>query len=53
MWPGAAVSGFYLSHPECRYFAVAQIQQDQLLDYASRKGWSKSEAEKWLAPNLQ
>jgi 5-methyltetrahydrofolate--homocysteine methyltransferase len=53
MWPGAAVSGFYLSHPECRYFAVAQIQQDQLLDYASRKDWTKEEAEKWLAPNLQ
>ena len=53
MWPGAAVSGFYFSHPECRYFAVAQIQQDQLLDYAARKGWDRLEAEKWLGPNLQ
>ena len=53
MWPGAAVSGFYFSHPECRYFAVAQIQEDQLLDYAQRKGWDKLEAEKWLGPNLQ
>lgn len=53
MWPGAAVSGFYYSHPECRYFAVAQIQEDQLLDYAARKNWSRLEAEKWLGPNLQ
>ncbi|MEP2651971.1 MAG: methionine synthase [Paraglaciecola sp.] len=52
MWPGAAVSGFYFSHPECRYFAVAKIQEDQLLDYAARKGWDKLEAEKWLGPNL-
>jgi 5-methyltetrahydrofolate--homocysteine methyltransferase len=53
MWPGAAVSGFYFSHPDCRYFAVAQIQEDQLLDYAARKNWSRLEAEKWLGPNLQ
>jgi 5-methyltetrahydrofolate--homocysteine methyltransferase len=52
MWPGASVSGWYFSHPESRYFAVAQIQQDQLEDYAARKGWPLEEAEKWLAPNL-
>ncbi|MFT2091365.1 methionine synthase [Paraglaciecola sp. 2405UD69-4] len=52
MWPGAAVSGFYFSHPDCRYFAVAKIQEDQLLDYAERKGWDRLEAEKWLGPNL-
>ncbi|MBU3022235.1 methionine synthase [Aestuariibacter sp. A3R04] len=52
MWPGAAVSGWYFSHPESRYFAVAKIQRDQLEDYAQRKGWSIQEAEKWLAPNL-
>jgi 5-methyltetrahydrofolate--homocysteine methyltransferase len=53
MWPGASVSGFYFSHPESRYFAVAQIQNDQLEDYAARKSWSLDEAKKWLAPNLQ
>ncbi|MGJ8678732.1 methionine synthase [Paraglaciecola sp.] len=53
MWPGAAVSGFYFSHPESRYFAVAQIQEDQLLDYAERKNWQRLEAEKWLGPNIQ
>ncbi len=52
MWPGASVSGWYFSHPDSRYFAVAQIQQDQLQSYADRKGWSLEEAEKWLGPNL-
>ncbi|AGO57248.1 hypothetical protein ALQ63_03493 [Serratia plymuthica] len=52
MWPGAAVSGWYFSHPESKYFAVAQIQRDQVEDYAARKGMSTSEVERWLAPNL-
>ncbi|CAH8211689.1 methionine synthase [Vibrio aestuarianus] len=52
MWPGASVSGWYFSHPDSRYFAIAQIQQDQMQDYAQRKGWSEQEAEKWLGPNL-
>ncbi|WP_026344841.1 methionine synthase [Oceanimonas smirnovii] len=52
MWPGAAVSGFYFSYPDTRYFAVARIQEDQLLDYATRKGMTREDAEKWLAPNL-
>ncbi len=52
MWPGASVSGWYFSHPDSRYFAVAQIQADQVEDYASRKGMSIEEAERWLAPNL-
>ncbi|MDN4502866.1 methionine synthase [Alteromonadaceae bacterium BrNp21-10] len=52
MWPGASVSGWYFAHPDCRYFAVAQIQQDQLEDYAERKNWSLETAEKWLGPNL-
>jgi 5-methyltetrahydrofolate--homocysteine methyltransferase len=52
MWPGAAVSGFYLSHPDSQYFAVAKIERDQVEDYARRKGWTVQEAERWLAPNL-
>jgi 5-methyltetrahydrofolate--homocysteine methyltransferase len=52
MWPGASVSGWYFSHPDSRYFAVAQIQQDQLEDYAQRKEWSILEAERWLGPNI-
>jgi hypothetical protein len=38
MWPGASVSGWYFSHPDSKYFAVAQIQRDQVEDYALRKG---------------
>lgn len=52
MWPGAAVSGWYFSHPESKYFAVAQLQRDQVEDYARRKGMPVAEAERWLAPNL-
>jgi 5-methyltetrahydrofolate--homocysteine methyltransferase len=52
MWPPAAVSGFYLSHPESSYFAVGKLGRDQVEDYARRCGMSVSEAEKWLAPYL-
>ena len=52
MWPGASVSGMYFSHPDSRYFAIAQIQKDQAESYAERKGWDMLEAEKWLGPNL-
>ncbi len=52
MWPAAAVSGIYFSHPESRYFGVGKIGRDQIEDYAARKGWSVEEAERWLAPIL-
>lgn len=52
MWPGASVSGWYFSHPESKYFAIAQIQKDQVEDYAKRRGMSVNEVERWLAPNL-
>ncbi len=52
MWPTAAVSGFYFSHPQSQYFAVGKIDKDQVEDYAKRKGWSIPMAERWLAPNL-
>ncbi|MEU4220397.1 methionine synthase [Actinoplanes sp. NPDC026623] len=52
MWPGAAVSGLYFSHPQSQYFVVGQIGRDQVEEYAGRKGWTVAEAEKWLAPNL-
>jgi len=51
-WPGAAVSGYYFSHPDSTYFGVSEIGQDQAQDYARRKGWTLEEAERWLAPNL-
>ena len=52
MWPASSVSGLYFSHPESRYFAVDQITRDQVENYAKRKGWPVSTAERWLAPNL-
>jgi 5-methyltetrahydrofolate--homocysteine methyltransferase len=52
MWPAAAVSGLYFSHPDSRYFGVGKIGRDQVLDYADRKGWSTEEAERWLGPIL-
>ncbi|WP_125719989.1 methionine synthase [Pseudoalteromonas rubra] len=52
MWPGAAVSGWYFSHPDSKYFAVAAIQQDQVEDYAQRSNMTLAEAERWLSPNL-
>ena len=52
MYPAAAVSGWYFSHPEARYFAVGTIGADQLEDYARRKGMALPEARRWLAPIL-
>ncbi len=52
MYPAAAVSGWYFSHPESRYFAVGTIGADQLEDYARRKGMALPEARRWLGPIL-
>ena len=52
MWPPAAVSGFYFSHPEARYFAVGKIDRDQAEDYARRKQADLQKTERWLAPAL-
>jgi 5-methyltetrahydrofolate--homocysteine methyltransferase len=52
MWPGASVSGIYFSHPESQYFVVGRLGPDQVADYAERKGWTLTEAERWLSPNL-
>jgi len=52
MTPAAAVSGFYLAHPEARYFAVSRIGNDQLEDWAKRSGFSLEESRRWLAPLL-
>ena len=52
MTPPSSVSGFYIAHPESRYFFLGKILEDQVLDYAERKEISPEEAEKWLRPNL-
>ncbi len=53
MLPSASVSGWYFAHPESRYFGVAKINQEQLENYASRKGISIDQAERLLSPNLE
>jgi len=52
MLPTASVSGLYFAHPDTRYFAVGQIDRDQVKDYARRKGIDTKEAERWLSSNL-
>ncbi|MBX7205244.1 MAG: methionine synthase [Bacteroidia bacterium] len=52
MYPAAAVSGFYFSQAQSKYFAVGKIQKDQVEDYAKRKNESIDYVEKWLSPNL-
>lgn len=52
MYPTAAVSGWYIAHPDAHYFALGKIDRDQVADYAARKGVTLEEAERWLAPNL-
>ncbi len=52
MYPAAAVSGWYFSHPRSQYFVVGRLSREQVEDYAKRKGWSLPEAERWLASNL-
>ena len=52
MLPTAAVCGYYISHPEGRYFGTGKIAKDQVEDYAERKGMDLATAERWLAPIL-
>jgi len=52
MWPSAAVSGWYFSHPQSSYFGIGRIERDQVADYAKRKGMELATMERWLAPNL-
>jgi 5-methyltetrahydrofolate--homocysteine methyltransferase len=52
MLPAASVAGWYFSHPDARYFGIGKIDDEQVADYASRKGITALEAEKLLRPNL-
>ncbi|MFB9056728.1 methionine synthase [Mariniflexile ostreae] len=52
MWPAAAVSGYYFGNSEAKYFGLGKITDDQLTDYANRKGITKEKATKWLHPNI-
>ncbi|GAB0156117.1 hypothetical protein CHRYSEOSP005_13810 [Chryseobacterium sp. Alg-005] len=52
MFPTASVSGYYFGSPHAKYFGLGKITEDQLVDYAQRRGCSIEEAKKWLSPNL-
>ena len=52
MWPAAAVSGYYFANKEAKYFGLGKITDDQVTDYATRKGITKEKARKWLHPTL-
>ena len=52
MWPASSVSGYYFAHPESKYFGLGKIKEDQLRDYAQRRGISVDEAAKWLRSSL-
>ena len=52
MTPAASVAGFYLAHPQAKYFAVSKIGRDQLQDWAQRSGMDTKQAERWLSPLL-
>ncbi|WP_026704456.1 methionine synthase [Flavobacterium soli] len=52
MWPASSVSGYYFGHPESKYFGLGKIKEDQVIDYAKRRGISTEMAMKWLSPNI-
>ncbi len=52
MTPAASVSGLYFAHPPARYFTVGRIGEDQIANYAKRKGQSIEDVERWLSSNL-
>ncbi|APG60275.1 methionine synthase [Christiangramia salexigens] len=52
MWPAASVSGYYFANPEARYFGLGKIKEDQVKDFATRKGISIEKAGKWLNPSI-
>ncbi len=52
MWPAASVSGYYFGNPHAKYFGLGKIKEDQVEDFANRKGIALEEAKKWLAPNI-
>ncbi|MBP9151322.1 MAG: cobalamin-dependent protein, partial [Flavobacteriales bacterium] len=52
MTPASSVSGWYFAHPQSKYFGLGKIEKDQVEDYATRKGMTVAEVERWLSPNL-
>ena len=52
IYPPSSVAGWYIGHPESKYFTLGKIGIDQVKDYAQRKGLNVDSVEKWLSPNL-
>ena len=52
MWPASSVSGYYFGNPDSKYFGLGKIKEDQVIDYAKRRGISTEIATKWLNPNI-
>ena len=52
MWPAAAVSGYYFGNEEAKYFGLGKITDDQVRDFANRKGITLDKARKWLHPAI-
>jgi 5-methyltetrahydrofolate--homocysteine methyltransferase len=52
MHPAASVSGYYFAHLESKYFGIGKITDEQVADFAARKGIQLEEAQRWLAPNI-
>lgn len=52
MWPASSVSGYYFANPASKYFGLGKIKEDQVIDYAKRRGISTEVASKWLSPNI-
>jgi 5-methyltetrahydrofolate--homocysteine methyltransferase len=52
MWPASSVSGYYFANPQSKYFGLGKIKEDQVIDYAKRRGIPTSTASKWLNPNI-
>ena len=52
MWPAATVSGYYFANEESKYFGLGKITDDQVVDFANRKGITTEKARKWLHPNI-
>jgi 5-methyltetrahydrofolate--homocysteine methyltransferase len=53
MYPASSVCGWYIAHPESKYFGLGKISDDQVVDYAKRKGFDKEEAVRWLRQNME
>jgi len=53
MYPASSVCGWYISHPDSKYFGVGRIEKDQFEDYLSRKGMDREEMKRWLRPSME